>query len=208
MSSYIQKLSESGLLAPPKWLIPNVIYEVMMGSVAYGVSSDSSDVDLYSICIPLKRDIFPHLKGEINGFGRQKQVFQQFQQHHVYDTDAVGGSGRNYDVTCYNIVKYFTLAMENNPNIIDSLYVPHTCVLYSTPVGQLLRENRKLFLHKGSFHKFKGYAFSQANKIRNSHIEKENPVIRYEYSFGLNRQISIKDIEQEMIKRGLQKFIG
>jgi predicted nucleotidyltransferase len=165
MSSYIQKLSHGGLIHPPKWLAPNVIYECIMGSVAYGVSSDTSDFDLYAICIPLKHDVFPHLKGEINGFGRQKQGFEQFQQHHVYDKDALGGSGRNYDVTCYNIVKYFTLAMENNPNIVDSLYVKNTCVLYSTLVGQHLRENRSLFLHKGAYHKFKGYAYSQLSKL-------------------------------------------
>lgn len=136
-----------------------------MGSVAYGVSSDTSDFDLYAITIPLKQDVFPHLKGEIHGFGRQKQGFEQFQQHHVYDKDALAGHGRNYDITCYNIVKYFTLAMENNPNIVDSLYVKNTCVLHSTIAGQHMRENRNLFLHKGAYHKFKGYAYSQKSKL-------------------------------------------
>ena len=49
--------------------------------------------------------------------------------------------------------------MENNPNIIDSLFTPATCVLHSTRVGNLVRENRKLFLHKGAWPKFKGYAY-------------------------------------------------
>lgn len=162
MSSIIYKLETKKLIHPPKFLSSNTIYEVLMGSVAYGVSSDTSDMDIYGICIPYKDEIFPHLKGEILGFGRQKQRFEQFQQHHIKDET----SKKQYDVTIYNIVKYFTLAMENNPNIIDSLFVPNSCVLYSNLIGQHLRENRKIFLHRGAFHKFKGYAYSQQNKIK------------------------------------------
>jgi hypothetical protein len=56
--------------------------------------------------------------------------------------------------------------MENNPNMIDSLFVPERCVLHSTEIGNMVRENRKLFLHRGCWHKFKGYAFSQLHKMR------------------------------------------
>jgi uncharacterized protein len=38
-------------------------------------------------------------------------------------------------------------------------------VLHSTRVGNLVRENRKLFLHRGAWPKFKGYAYSQLHKI-------------------------------------------
>jgi hypothetical protein len=55
--------------------------------------------------------------------------------------------------------------MENNPNVIDSLFTPATCVLHSTRVGNLVRENRRLFLHKGAWPKFKGYAYSQLHKL-------------------------------------------
>ena len=56
--------------------------------------------------------------------------------------------------------------MDNNPNMIDSLFTPRTCVLSCSKIGEMVRENRKLFLHKGSWHKFKGYAYSQMNKMR------------------------------------------
>ena len=55
--------------------------------------------------------------------------------------------------------------MENNPNVIDCLFTPATCVLHSTRVGNLVRENRRLFLHKGAWPKFKGYAYSQLHKL-------------------------------------------
>ena len=163
--STLQRLVDRSLVRPPRWLPGNVQYETIMGSVAYGVSSDTSDVDVYGWAIPPKEDIFPHLRGEIPGFGRQAKRFDQFQEHHIRDPDALAGHGRTYDLTIFGIVKFFTLAAENNPNVIDSLFTPATCVLHSTRVGNLVRENRRLFLHRGAWPKFKGYAYSQLHKL-------------------------------------------
>ena len=163
--STLQRLTERGLVKPPRWLPANVQYETIMGSVAYGVSGDTSDMDVYGWAIPPKDDIFPHLRGEIPGFGREQPRFEQFQDHHVRDPDALGGHARTYDLTIFGIVKFFRLAMDNNPNVIDSLFTPATCVLHSTRVGNLVRENRRLFLHRGAWPKFKGYAYSQLHKI-------------------------------------------
>ncbi len=76
--STLQRLTDRGLARPPRWLPGNVQYETIMGSVAYGVSSDSSDVDVYGWAIPPKEDIFPHLRGEIVGFGKQAKRFEQY----------------------------------------------------------------------------------------------------------------------------------
>jgi uncharacterized protein len=163
--STTQRLADRGLVKPPRWLPANVQYETVMGSVAYGVSSDTSDVDVYGWAIPPKDDVFPHLRGEVPGFGRPHERFAQFQEHHVRDPDALAGHGRTYDLTIFGIVKFFQLAMENNPNVIDSLFTPATCVLHSTRVGNLVREGRRLFLHRGAWPKFKGYAYSQLHKL-------------------------------------------
>jgi predicted nucleotidyltransferase len=160
-----QALTAARLCQPPKWLPENIHYETQMGSVAYGVSSDTSDVDLYGFCIPPKETVFPHLSGEIPGFGNQTKRFDQFQQHHIANPSELGGKGRTYDVTIFSIVKFFQLCMENNPNMVDALFTPQTCVLSCTAVGTLVREHRKLFLHKGSYHKFKGYAYQQLHKM-------------------------------------------
>ena len=50
--STLQRLADRGLVKPPRWLPGNVQYETIMGSVAYGVSSDTSDVDVYGWAIP------------------------------------------------------------------------------------------------------------------------------------------------------------
>lgn len=161
----LQRLADRGFVRPPRWLPGNVQYETIMGSVAYGVSSDASDMDVYGWAIPPRDDVFPHLRGEIPGFGKPKKRFEVYQEHHVRDADALGGHGRTYDLTIFGIVKFFALAMENNPNVIDSLFTPATCVLHATRVGTLVRENRRLFLHKGAWPRFKGYAYAQLHKM-------------------------------------------
>jgi uncharacterized protein len=111
----LQDLEKRGLIHPPSWLSDNTQYVCLMGSVAYGVSSDTSDMDLYGWTIPPKDLVFPHLAGKIDGFGRQKDCFEQFQQHHLFVEDALAGKGRTYDLSIYNIVKYFQLCMGGEP---------------------------------------------------------------------------------------------
>lgn len=160
----MKELTDKGLAHPPKFLPDNLHYLTIMGSVAYAVSSDTSDMDLYGFCIPPKEDLFPHLKGEIMGFGDLKHGngrFNVWQQHHIKDV----GSQKEYDLQVYNIVDYFQLVMENNPNMIDSLFTANWCVQHATQVGQMVRENRKMFLHRGSWHTYKGYAYAQVKKM-------------------------------------------
>lgn len=167
MGSRFDRLLAEGLLnQPPAFLKNNVHLEVAMGSVAYGCSTNTSDVDLYGLAIPPKYIIFPHTSGHVPGFGRVPQAFSQFQQHGVVQAS----TKKEYDLSIFNIVRYFQLCMENNPNVIDSLFVPRRCVLHSTVIGEHVRESRKMFLHKGSWHKFKGYAFSQMHKMNNKSL--------------------------------------
>ncbi len=180
MSSTIQRLAQQKLIQPPKFL-PNAIQmEVIMGSVAYGVSNDSSDWDIYGFCIPNRDDVFPHTRGEILGFGTPIKRFEHYQQHHIIESQANAGKGQEYDFCIYSIVKYFQLCMENNPNMIDSLFVPRRCILYSTQVGEMVREQRKLFLHKGAWHKFKGYSYAQLHKAEHS-VPQEGSTRRADY---------------------------
>jgi hypothetical protein len=55
--------------------------------------------------------------------------------------------------------------------MIDSLFTPEWAVQHCTQVGQLLRENRKRFLHQGICDKFKGYAYSQVHKMQTKEPE-------------------------------------
>lgn len=160
--SVVKRLKEKGLISPPSFVSGGVQYETMMGSVAYGVSSDTSDTDIYGFCIPPKGLIFPHLDGYIADFSTQIPKFEQYQEHHIKEKD----TNKEYDLNIYSIVKYFRLCMGNNPNMIDSLFTARNMVLSSSRVSDMVRDSRKLFLHKGSWHKFKGYAYSQMHKMK------------------------------------------
>ncbi|MCK9596514.1 nucleotidyltransferase domain-containing protein [Candidatus Pacearchaeota archaeon] len=199
----IQNLKSQKLIQPPEFLADNIQYLVHMGSFAYGASTESSDIDIYGWCIPPKEDIFPHLRGEIFGFGRQKKRFEQWQQHHIKTQDG----NKEYDFSVYSIIKYFQLVMENNPNMIDSLFVPQRCILHCTQVGDLVRENRKLFLHKGVWPKFKGYSFSQKSKMINKNPEGERKKIidefGYDVKFALHLVRLLNEVEQIMIEGDL-----
>jgi uncharacterized protein len=186
MSSTIERLAQRKLISPPKWLPGCIAYETIMGSMAYGVSSDSSDMDVYGFCVPPRDDVFPHLRGEIPGFGRQLQRFEQFQQHHIEDKDALAGKGREYDLTIFSLVKFFQLAMENNPNIVDSLFTPRECVLFCNQIGERVREKRQIFLHKGAWHKFKGYSYSQVHKMELKTPEKDSKRAQNIEEFGFD----------------------
>jgi predicted nucleotidyltransferase len=166
----LKKLTKAQVAHPPSWLPDNTHYMTIMGSDAYGVSSDSSDIDVYGFCMPPKDMVFPHLRGEIPGFGTQIKRFEVWQEHHLNQP----GTDREYDFSIYSIVKYFQLCMENNPNMVDSLFTPNRCVLHQTPVAVMVRENRKLFLCKKSFHTFKGYSYAQLAKIK-AKKNAENP---------------------------------
>lgn len=201
----LNNLYKQNLIHPPKWLMDNVSYMTIMGSQAYGVSSDDSDLDVYGFCIPPKDLVFPHLAGEIPGFGRQIQRFEQWQEHHVSDPN----KKVEYDFAVFSIVKYFQLCMENNPNMIDSLFTPRNCVIHSTAVSEIVRENRKLFLHKGSWHKFKGYAYAQMAKIRNkvnANNEKRAASIAehgYDLKFAYHIVRLLNEVEQILVEGDL-----
>lgn len=156
----IDELYTKKLIDPPRFLANNTMFVGITGSFSYGVSQDTSDMDLCGFCIPPKEYVFPHLSGEIFGFGKVGPRFEQFSKHHI------DYNNKNYDITIYNIVKFFNLCMQNNPNMIDMLYLPRRCVLHSTSIYETIRESRDLFLHKGAVPKFRGFAFSEMSKLK------------------------------------------
>ncbi|MDE1971075.1 MAG: nucleotidyltransferase domain-containing protein [Patescibacteria group bacterium] len=194
--SHFDKLLEAGHIQPPRFLKNNIIYEVITGSIAYGTNIDNvSDFDMYGVCIPLKEMIFPHLAGEILGFGRQIQRFEQYIQHHV------SSGNKSYDLTYMSIVKYFQLCMENNPNMVDTLFVPENCVTHMNAIGSMIRENRRHFLHKGSYYKFSGYAHSQLHKMSSNKREGKRKEIHDEFGFDVKFAMHLVRLsyEAEMI---------
>lgn len=175
MSNILTRLNAKGLIHPPEHVVEGLQYLTLMGSHAYGVATEESDKDVYGFSIPPQHIVFPHTVGIIPGFGDQETRFEQWQQHHVGE----------YDFQVYSIIKYFQLLMQNNPNMLDSLYTAQDCVLFESPIAKRIREHRDIFLHKGCYHRFKGYAFSQLHKIRTKKPEGKRKEMVEEYGYDV-----------------------
>ncbi len=208
MASQFKKLVERQLITDAPSFLKNASqYEVIMGSVAYGVNHDQSDIDIYGFAIPPKHIMFAHQRGEIPDFDPCEIIFRQYQKHHIFDQQALAGKGQTYDITLYSIARFFRLLTDNNPNIIDMLYVPQHCILHATPIAQMIREKRHIFLHKGCWHKFKGYAYGQIHKMRTKQpIGNRKAIIDefgYDVKFAYHVVRLLGEVEQLMVEQDL-----
>ncbi len=197
--SIIKKLYKDGYLDISQPWATDTHYEAICGSLAYGASDgDSSDMDIHAITTPPIEMVFPWLQNWIPGFGDKPQNFENYQKHHILAYE------KNYDVAIYSTVRMFDLAADNNPNILDMLWVPDNCITHIDGVGHHIRKNRRHFLHKGSYHRFRGYAHQQFKQL-NSHkkTNEYNALVNFENSHGIDNSTTINDINAELSRRGL-----
>ena len=183
------------------WMVDNIQYLTLMGSHAYGTHHENSDWDVYGFTIPPIEYAYPSGDGLIWGYDDFPR-FDQFMGKVEGETKK-----ESLDFQIYNIMKYFTLVEANNPNIVDSLFTARNCVLIETDIAKAVRKNRKLFLHKGSWHNFKGYAFSQLNKIKTDPDDKQSPERKaliekygYDVKFAVHIFRLLDEVEQILTK--------
>jgi len=124
------------------WLPKRTIFLTRHGSQAYGTSTPTSDLDVKGICVPPKEYML--------GF------------HKVFEQAEVKGDP---DMVIYDIRKFFKLASDCNPNIIEVLFTSPEDWFHTTPSFQKLWANRHLFLSRKARHTFSGYAMSQLKRI-------------------------------------------
>jgi uncharacterized protein len=174
----LERFIKNKQIHPPEWLASNLHFLADAGSTAYGTHNENSDYDIFGFCTPKLHVIFPQILGHIRGFGGEPENFERWGEAHIIDSD-----GKEYDFSILSIVKFFHLCLINNPDQLDVLFVPRECIRHITSTGEIVRDNRKKFLSKRVFYKYKGYAYSQLNKA-----EKENPIgkrkeLRDKYGF-------------------------
>ena len=191
--SIARKLEKNGLLIGVRPFILETHYEVIMGSSAYGVANNTSDIDVYGMYVPPIEYIFPESAGYIRGFGPQPEYAKvdNWQRHHIQCDN------KEYDLALYSIIRYFDLCMQNNPNMIDSLFVPERCVIHQDTVGEIMRENRRLFLHKGIQKKLMGYAFHQFKKIRSATREGKRKESIEKYGYDVKNAYHVVRLVQQ-----------
>lgn len=129
------------------------ILKVVSGSYMYGINTENSDKDYVGICIPTKD----------YSIGMYK--FEQLEERTNPSNSEKQNSKADNDYTCYSLPKFIKLAYDNNPNILEVLFVPKESIIYCDNLGKQLLEHRKLFVSKRAFYKFMGYAIAQKRKL-------------------------------------------
>jgi hypothetical protein len=91
--------------------------------------------------------------------------------------------------------------------MVDSLFVPRECVIFSTKLWETVRENRKLFLSKKLWPKCKGYAFSQMQKMSSNKREGKRKALHdkygYDTKFASHCVRLLLQVEQVMAEKDL-----
>lgn len=137
----------------------NRILEIITGSHLYGTATPSSDTDYVGVFMPSIEYVL--------GLKSVDELDLS-----VSDKDDKGKNTKNsIDRKLYEFRKFIKLALENNPNIIEILFVNIDNIIYITDVGKTLLDIRHNFLHRGLSKKFIGYAISQRHKMV---IKKDN----------------------------------
>lgn len=139
----IQKQAYSLQSDPQRWIEENTIYKVISGSHAYGLNHKDSDLDIRGVAIPPLTFILG---------------LRNFEQY--IET-------KERDLQIYDIKKFFKLAGDSNPNVLELLYIDDPeLILVEHPVWKKIKEKRHLFLSQRVKFTYSGYAFSQLKRIK------------------------------------------
>lgn len=131
----------------------NQIVKVRVGSHLFGTDTPDSDTDYAGIFMPNRDLVF--------GMGECKEV-----DLGVVDKDETGRNTADaIDYKIYEYRRFCRLALENNPNILNMLFVNDANVVFTSDYGERLRGKAHLFPHRGCIRRFKGYAMSQLKKM-------------------------------------------
>lgn len=132
-------IDEPGAVLAEYDLYDCVIYRCVVGSRAYGLGEDGSDVDRRGIYLPPA-----DLQWSLYGVPEQLE-------------------NKETDEAYWELRKFLILALKANPNILECLYTP--IVEMATPLAQELLEMREVFLSKLVYQTYNGYVISQFNKL-------------------------------------------
>ncbi len=167
------------------WLEKRIIFECLAGSHAYGMNTPDSDEDYRGVAIPPLA----------YKFGLKR--FEQFE------------SGKE-DRTIFDINKFISLAVQNNPNILELLFISEDCIKKTTSFWDSLIKERTLFLSKRCRNTYTGYAFAQLKRIKTHRGWLLNPPAKepLREDFGLPEQQKLANDQIGAIDSVLQTELG
>ena len=121
-------------------LFERVIYRCVIGSQAYGLAGEASDVDRRGIYLPAA-EVHWSLYG----------VPEQLENNEAQEA-------------YWELQKFLILALKANPNVLECLFTP--LVETATPMAKELREIRSIFLSRLVYQTYNGYVLSQFKKMQ------------------------------------------
>lgn len=134
------------------WLWKRTLFLTNHGSHSYGTNLPTSDDDYKGFAIPPK--------AYWHGYAKR---FEQAE----FKGDP--------DMVVYDIRKFFKLAADCNPSIIEVLFTDPSDHQIVHPLGAVVLQNRDLFISRKAKFTFSGYAVSQLKKIKSHYKWISNP---------------------------------
>jgi len=125
-----------------------LLLECISGSKAYGLATPQSDTDI--------KGVFYLSKEQFYGLDYIEQV-----------------NNETNDEVYYELGRFVSLLLKNNPNLLETLAAPDDCILYRHPVMQQLTAD--LFLSQLCRDTFGSYAVTQIRKARGLNKKMLNP---------------------------------
>ena len=125
-----------------------LIFEAIAGSRSFGTHHVGSDIDI--------RGVFVAPDSFLTGLETIEQV-----------------SDEKNDTVYYEVGRFISLLLSNNPNIIELLFTPEDCLKFTSPVFSLIQA--KDFLSQKCRESFGNYAMGQIRKARGLNKKIVNP---------------------------------
>jgi hypothetical protein len=117
----------------------NIVYRCIVGSRAFGLETEVSDVDRRGVFLPPA-----YLHWSLHGVPEQ-----------IENPD---------DQECYwELGKFLRLALKANPNVLECLWTPE--VEFASPLAEEMRGMRGAFLSRLVYRTYNGYTLSQFKKM-------------------------------------------
>lgn len=180
------------------WLRDSTIFLTVHGSQAYGLNHSLSDLDVKGVCIP-PVTVRDHL---FQGFDQAENAPDIHQWTLV--TPRINPLNPKVESNVYSLRKFFKLAADVNPNIIEVLYTEPTDHLLRRPIFEDLEGIRDQFLSSKAKFTFTGYAIAQLNKINRHRKWLLNPVVekpkRSDFGLPDERPRAVETIAREIRK--------
>ena len=138
----------------------HTILLTLTGSRAYGTYTENSDWDLKGIAV-----------APLNTYLGATKNFEQFEGKFKQTPSILGAVRENYESVVYDIRKFCNLAIQNNPNILEIIFLPENYwITKSHWYSNHLIHNKDMFLSKKCRYSYAGFAHAQLKRIR-SHRE-------------------------------------